>query len=269
MKEYDSLTPELREWIAKQHIFWVGTSPPIPDGHVNVSPKGLAGTFQFITEKSAKIASQGFFTGPAKAYFAYLDIGGSGIETHSHLRASQYKNITMCFNAFEGPPKILRLFGKGVSIEPGETGWNEVLYEFDNEILDAYLAKGDTHVESKIRNIVVIEVQRIRDSCGYAVPFYDFNSERTIYPARFQTVDTIERLNAARKELNTDSIDGLIGLRWLHDEKEDPKKTAEQIRRLQEKGDKNGSAFKFLAINGAFFVAGVAITLALVKSRFV
>eukprot|EP00026_Physarum_polycephalum_P014808 Phypoly_transcript_15367.p1 GENE.Phypoly_transcript_15367~~Phypoly_transcript_15367.p1 ORF type:complete len:280 (+),score=48.80 Phypoly_transcript_15367:61-900(+) len=278
MKEYDSLTPEMREWIARQHLFWVATAPPTPDGHVNVSPKGLDGTFKFISENAAKIASKGLFSGPAMAYFAYLDVGGSGIETHAHLHASQSKSITVLFNAYEGPPKIIRLFGRGVSIEPGETGWNEVLYEFDNAILEAYLAKGDTPPATTIRNIVIVQVQRVRDSCGFGIPFYKYESDRPIYPARCRTVDNEKRIQR-RIETNALSMDGLVGLRWTQDAKqaetakiekenvlEKISGNLEKVTAMDEKKVKEFD-FKLFANNSAWFVAGVGITLALLQIK--
>jgi len=270
MKEYDKLTLELKEWIAQQHLFFVATAPPIPGGHVNVSPKGLKGTFQFISHKAANKASKGIFSEPAMGYFAYLDIGGSGIETHAHLQTDN-KSITVCFTAFEGAPKILRLFGIGVSVEPGEVGWDDVLYEFDSKLLDEYLAKGSRPPDTKIRNIVIVEVQRIRDSCGYGVPYFKFSGDRTIYPARLVQLDNNSRLNR-RKETNTVSIDGLTGLRWCQENKNDdiastmpPQESVLHHKPIRKstKSIIESSAI----INVAYFAAGVGLTFALLQLK--
>src|ERR1700733_4197740 len=100
-KVYERLDEKLVEFIEKQHMFFVGTAPHSPDGHLNVSPKGLD-TFRILGPNSV----------------AYLDLTGSGIETVAHLRENG--RITILFCAFEGRPLILRLHGRGRVVEPGE-----------------------------------------------------------------------------------------------------------------------------------------------------
>src|ERR1051326_9080650 len=93
---------KVRQFIIAQSVFFVGTAPLAQDGHVNVSPKGLD-TFRILDPHTV----------------AYLDLTGSGVETISHLRENG--RITLMFCAFEGAPKILRLYGRGAVIEPGTT----------------------------------------------------------------------------------------------------------------------------------------------------
>jgi Pyridoxamine 5'-phosphate oxidase len=100
-KTYDQLDERLRGWIADRHIFFVATAPSGPGGHVNLSPKGHADTFTILDARTV----------------AYLDLTGSGAETAAHLRDNG--RITLMFCAFSGPPRILRLYGRGRLVMPG------------------------------------------------------------------------------------------------------------------------------------------------------
>lgn len=102
---YQVIPPSLQEWIPRQKVFWVATAPLAGGGHVNVSPKGAANdhdTFGLLDDKT----------------FWYLDMTGSGSETISHLHEPGNGRITVMFNAFEGAPKIVRLWGKGETRSP-------------------------------------------------------------------------------------------------------------------------------------------------------
>ena len=116
------------------------------EGHLNVSPKGLD-TFRIL--------------GPTTV--AYLDLTGSGIETVAHLRDNGRMTIMFC--AFEGPPLIVRLYGRGRVVEPGDAEWDELLAAFPPQ--------------PGARSVIILEVDRITDSCGYAVPVYEYRKERT------------------------------------------------------------------------------------------
>ena len=96
-RTYDEIDDHMREWIARQPMFFVATAPLAGDGHVNVSPKGPAGTLRVL--------------GPRRV--AYLDYVGSGAETIAHLRENGRVVVMLC--AFEGPPRIVRLHGRGRS----------------------------------------------------------------------------------------------------------------------------------------------------------
>ena len=106
---YDRIDERLRAWIARQPLFFVGTAPRADDGHVNVSPKGPIGTLRVLDDRT----------------LAYLDVVGSGAETIAHLRENGRIVVMLC--AFEGPPRILRLHGRGVVSLPGEPEFARLL----------------------------------------------------------------------------------------------------------------------------------------------
>src|SRR3954468_18643180 len=108
-KVYEAIDETWREWIAKQPMFFVGTAPLDADGHVNVSPKGPIGSLRVIDPHTV----------------AYLDIVGSGAETIAHLRENG--RIVVMFCAFEGPPRILRLHGRGEVVLAGDPRFEELM----------------------------------------------------------------------------------------------------------------------------------------------
>ena len=178
-KVHDQLTENLRKFIGRQHVFFVGTAPDEREGHLNISPKGLD-TFRIIGPKSV----------------AYLDLIGSGIETVAHLR--QNGRITILFCAFEGRPLILRLQGRGRVVEPVDPEWAALIAEFPDY--------------PGVRSVIVVDVERIADSCGFAVPLYDYRGERP------QLTDYATRKGPAamekyKRQQNKVSIDGIAGLR--------------------------------------------------------
>ncbi|HET9949457.1 MAG TPA: pyridoxamine 5'-phosphate oxidase family protein [Longimicrobiales bacterium] len=171
----------LRAFIARQRVFFVGSAAAGPDGHVNVSPKGLD-TFRVL--------------GPREV--AYLDYVGSGAETIAHLRENG--RITIMFCAFEGPPKVLRLHGRGTVLEPPDPGFAELAPLF----ADA----------SGARSVIRVAVERVSDSCGYGVPLFGRVEER---PQLFAWMDRKGEhgLIDYQREHNARSIDGLPALRWV------------------------------------------------------
>jgi hypothetical protein len=182
-KHYEQLDERLVDFIRRQHVFFVGTAPSLVEGHLNISPKGLD-TFRILGPKTV----------------AYLDLVGSGIETVAHLRENG--RMTVMFCAFEGSPLILRLYGRGRVVEPGDPEWDE--------LIDGFTRQPGT------RSVVVLEVDRIADSCGFGVPRYEYREERdqlTNYAQRKGRTG-LERYKA---EKNRKSIDGLDGLRRLED----------------------------------------------------
>ena len=178
-KVYDRIDDKRAEFIRRQHMFFVGTAPDSPDGHLNVSPKGLD-TFRIL--------------GPSTV--AYLDLTGSGIETVAHLR--QNGRITLMFCAFEGRPLIVRLYGKGRVVEPGDGDWDALIARFPEY--------------PGVRSVVVVDVERVADSCGFAVPLYEYKGERSqlIDYARNNGPEGVEAYKARK---NKASIDGIAGLR--------------------------------------------------------
>lgn len=177
-KEYTEIDDRLQDWIARQHVFFVATAPQSPDGLVNCSPKGL---------DSLRVL------GPRQ--LAYVDTGGSGIETVAHVRENGRIVLMMC--AFDGPPKIFRFYGKG-----------RVVVATDSDF-DALLAKFPPMPAA--RNIICIDVERIIDSCGYGVPLYEFKSHRDSLPNYFNK-QTDEQVQEYRRRKNRSSLDGLPGL---------------------------------------------------------
>ena len=145
-KTYPEIDPDMAAWIRAQPLFFVASAPLSADGHVNVSPRGLD-TLRVLGGRR----------------IAYLDLTGSGNETAAHL--AENGRITVMFCAFEGKPRILRLFGRGRVVRPGEGEWERLRVEFPPEMPGA-------------RQIVDIEVDRIQTSCGYGVPLMDYQGQR-------------------------------------------------------------------------------------------
>jgi hypothetical protein len=185
MSTTPKLTQQQRDFILKQHLFFVGTAPMVggEDGHINISPKGLAGTFAIIDDSNV----------------AYLDFTGSGVETIAHLREN--KRICVMFCAFEGSPNILRIHGRGRVILPADDAFADMLAHF--EIDQAHLPG--------VRSIICVTAKRINDSCGFGVPLYEYQGQRsrlTDWIAR-KGADGVAEYQAKR---NVTSLDGLPGL---------------------------------------------------------
>src|SRR6478672_11686349 len=114
-KVFQEIDDKLAGWISRQHMFFVGTAPGGDGGSINVSPKGMAGTFAVL--------------GPRRV--AYLDYTGSGAETIAHLRDNG--RIVLMFCAFEGPPKIVRLHGRGRAVLVGDPEFDELRSAFGKD----------------------------------------------------------------------------------------------------------------------------------------
>ncbi len=177
-KVYPEISEFLARFIQAQSVFFVATAPLDASGHVNLSPKGLD-TFRILGPRTV----------------AYIDIFGSGVETIAHLRENGRVAIMFC--AFQGPPKILRLHGHGRVVEPHEAEFRDLQAHF--------------HEQVGTRAIIVVEVTRISDSCGYGVPLLKYESERAELTAWCQKRG-IEGLKIYRQQKNRQSIDGLPGV---------------------------------------------------------
>ncbi len=177
-KEYTEINSGLQKWIERQKMFFVATAPTASDGLINCSPKGLD-CLQVLD--------------PHK--LAYADTGGSGIETLAHLKDNGRITLMMC--AFEGPPKIYRFYGRGIPVEPHQDEFAELAAQFDGM--------------PAIRNVIVIEVERIIDSCGFGVPLYSFEKHRDSLGNYFSKQSETDIL-AYRQNRNSHSLDGLEGL---------------------------------------------------------
>ena len=140
-KEHSQITDEHKEFIENQKLFFVCTSPLDTNGHINLSPKGFD-CFRVLSPECV----------------GYLDIVGSGNETSAHLLENG--RITFMFCAFDGPPKILRLYGKGKTVLPGDAEWNELSKHFT--ILPA------------TRQIIIADIFKVKSS--WALVFLFMNS---------------------------------------------------------------------------------------------
>src|SRR6185312_13940648 len=134
-KVFEGVDDRLARWIAAQPMFFVGTAPLEPDGHLNVSPKAPIGTLRVLD--------------PSRV--AYLDFVGSGAETIAHLRENGRIVIMLC--AFSGPPRIVRLHGRGSIVMAGEPGFDELLSSCGFDDVGA--------VPEARRSIVTVSVDRI------------------------------------------------------------------------------------------------------------
>jgi hypothetical protein len=180
-KIYSQIDDDLAAFIGRQKMFFVATAPLSSAGHVNVSPKGY-NCFRLIS--------------PTRV--AYADLGGSGIETVAHVRENGRMTIMFC--AYEGPAMILRLYGTAQVMQFDEPAFDKELSFFPG-------------IE-RARNIIFIDVERIADSCGWGVPFYEFKSERDQLK---RWVDNRPQDEWAERRYisNAESIDGLPGLQRL------------------------------------------------------
>ncbi|KAG6811345.1 hypothetical protein H0H92_007852 [Tricholoma furcatifolium] len=203
MQMFGEIPDFLIAWIEKQQIFWVASAPLTADGLVNISPKGVEGTFHVGSSRKVW----------------YEDLSGSGVETISHIRENG--RVTILFNAFQGPPRIVRLYGRGS------------VYEFGTPEYNALLPEGIRHPGS--RAVIALDVFKVATTCGYSVPFYEFKAHRTQlleWAAKKEAVDRDSELTAGYssatsprvqvgmkrwwEERNTTSLDGLQGLSSAH-----------------------------------------------------
>jgi hypothetical protein len=177
-RTYSEITPELRGFIERQKLFFVATAPSDSAGHVNVSPKGLD-AFRIFS--------------PSRV--GYVDLTGSGNETSAHIE--QNRRITFMFCALDGDPLVVRVYGTGKTILPGEARWGELAREFDvaNRI--------------GVRQIILAEVQRVGTSCGFGVPLYDYRRERDEL-TRYAQKKGPQGLQRYQQDKNARSIDGII-----------------------------------------------------------
>jgi hypothetical protein len=179
-KVFDAIDARLAAWIARQRMFFVATAPSGDGGHVNVSPKGPIETLRVLDERTV----------------AYLDLVGSGAETVAHLHDNGRIVVMLC--AFEGPPRIVRLHGRGEVLEPGAVDFPDA-----------------TALEEQHRTVIRVEVERIADSCGFGVPLMAYEGERPQSRAWAETKlakSGPDALDDYVAEKNAVSIDGLPAL---------------------------------------------------------
>jgi hypothetical protein len=174
-KVHDAIGDDLRGFIEAQSVFFVATSPLAADGHINVSPKGLD-SFAVLSPRRV----------------AYLDLTGSGNEAAAHLRENG--RVTVMFCAFAGPPRILRLYGRGRSVLPENAEWPALRERFG--------------ALPGARQVVVIDVERVQTSCGFGVPLMEHVGPRDTL-VRWASSKGPDALAEYRRRNNVTSIDGL------------------------------------------------------------
>lgn len=179
-KTFEGIDEKLGRFLADQPVFFVATAPSGAEGHINLSPKGVAGTFSILDPLTV----------------AYLDITGSGIETVAHLRDNG--RIVIMFCAFAGPPRIVRLHGRGTVVLPGDGEWEDLAARFPPQ--------------PGARSVIKITLDRVSDSCGFGVPLMTYDKERGQL-ADWASRKTEDELADYRAKKNAASIDGLPG--WV------------------------------------------------------
>jgi Pyridoxamine 5'-phosphate oxidase len=193
-KIFDRIDDDLRAFIARQALFFVGSAPLDARGHVNVSPKGPIGSLRVVDDRTV----------------AYLDVLGSGAETIAHVRENGRIVVMLC--AFDGPPRILRLHGHGEILLSGDPRFADML---------ARCAFDDPGLPETRRAIVVVHVTRVADSCGYGVPLMRYEGRRAHmadWGDRKLRAGGERALADYRREKNATSIDGLPAI----DDADDP-----------------------------------------------
>jgi len=174
-KFHDSIKEPHKEFIEKQHLFFVATAPLTPDGRINLSPKGLD-CFKVLGENKV----------------AYMDLISSGNETSAHILENG--RITFMFCSFDATPNILRLYGKGFALLPTHPEWNNYAPHFT--------------IYPSTRQIIVAEISLVQTSCGFGVPMFEFTGDRDIH---FQWAEKkgADGLNEYINQNNLKSLDGL------------------------------------------------------------
>lgn len=181
-KATDVISDALGQWLVQQPLFFVSSAPLSAEGSVNCSPKGNRGEFAVLAPNSV----------------AYVDQTGSGVETIAHLRENG--RVVVMFCAFAGPARIVRLHGVGRVVEVDDPAFESLARHFPD-------ARGPG-----VRALIVIDVRRVSDSCGFGVPLMTFEGHRP----------TLDEWSARRgpdgvrdyqRTKNRVSIDGLEGLR--------------------------------------------------------
>jgi hypothetical protein len=182
-KAVPEISEDLKEFIVAQPLYFVASAPIAETGHVNLSPKGLD-TFRVLT--------------PTRV--AYLDLTGSGNETAAHL--AENGRITFMFCSTTAAPRILRLFGRGRVVLPGEEEWDALVSLFPRL--------------SGIRQIIVADIHRVQTSCGFGVPTMEKARQRDTL-LKWADAKGAEGLEKYRREKNAVSIDGLLAPRMARE----------------------------------------------------
>ena len=180
-RTYEDIDERLSEWLTAQPVFFVSTAPLDGEGLINCSPKGNREEFVIVDERTV----------------AYLDQTGSGIETIAHLQENG--RIVLMFCAFAGPPRIVRLHGRARPVPVGAPEFADLAARFP----------GGTGVG--VRSVILVDVARVADSCGYGVPLMSFEHHRPTMD-EWSNRKGPEGIRDYWSEKNSASLDGLPGL---------------------------------------------------------
>lgn len=181
-KFFEEINDNHHAFIDKQKMFFTASAPLDAKGHVNLSPKGMD-SFRILSATRV----------------AYMDINGSGNETSAHMLENG--RITIMFCAFEGAPNIMRLYGKGYTVLPGDKEWDELAILFELPLAS--------------RQIIVADVHKVQTSCGFGVPYYEYNGERD-QAVKWAESKGEQGLEQYQAEKNLVSMDGLPTAMALH-----------------------------------------------------
>jgi len=171
---FEALNDKLIAFIGEQHMFFTGSAPG-HGGRINVSPKGID-SLAVLDERTV----------------AYLDLTGSGNETSAHIHDNGRLTIMLC--SFEGPPRILRMYGTGRVVQPDDVEWGALSTRFPHR--------------PGTRQVIVLSIESVQTSCGFGVPFYSYIGQRDqmIEWAKKKGADGVRQY---QREKNAVSIDGL------------------------------------------------------------
>lgn len=171
----DHIAAHHKAFIEEQHIFFVATAPLSADGRINLSPKGLD-CFRVL----------------GNSRVAYMDLVSSGNETSTHTLENG--RITFMFCSFKGKPNILRLYGRGYAVLPGDGDWEKIAPHF--------------RIYPSTRQIIVADINLVQTSCGFGVPLFDYVGERDLH-FEWANKKGDDGLRDYIKEKNLVSLDGL------------------------------------------------------------
>lgn len=174
-KFFDTIQDNHIAFIQKQKLFFTASAPLQANGHVNLSPKGMD-SFRILSATRV----------------AYMDIVGSGNETSAHILENG--RLTFMFCAFEGPPNILRLYGKGYTILPSHEDWEQLAGLFELQLAT--------------RQIIVADIHKVQTSCGFSVPYYEYIGERD-HAQKWADHKGPDGLELYKQQKNRISLDGL------------------------------------------------------------
>jgi hypothetical protein len=177
-RSYDAVPDHLAPWMEAQPVFFVASAPLSGDGRVNLSPKG-GDSLRVIDPTTV----------------AYLDLTGSGAETIAHTRENGRLTLMLC--SFDDQPNIVRLFGQGEAVLPGDHRFAALAARFPEH--------------PGTRSVVVLRVHEVTTSCGYAVPRMELLAPRSTL-AEWAERKTPDELDDYRARKNARSLDGLSAI---------------------------------------------------------